>query len=92
MWRRGAEQDKEGPSTGPKTSAKESQGVVVSTEPPAPTIERQVSFGKDDVRIVEKYLNNKEFKQVETTPTAGRSPKSVLIVGEGDRRGSSRGG
>ena len=34
LWRMGAEQNKEGPSTGPENPAKEDQGVYISQTPP----------------------------------------------------------
>ena len=84
LWRKGAEQNKEGSSTGSETSAKEGQEVVVSTNPPTTTIEerRNVSFGGVDVRLVQRYLNDKiEFKKVKTSAgEVGRRPQSVLKV------------
>ena len=92
LLRKGAEQNKEGLSTGLKTPEKE--GVVFSTKPPTPTIEqKKVRFGTVDARMVQNYLGDKsEFKKVKTTPADGRSSKWVLKAREENLVERSRGG
>jgi hypothetical protein len=96
LWRKGAEQNKEGSSTGLETSAKEGQGVVVSTNPPTTTIEerRNVSFGGVGVNKVQRYLDDTiEFEKVKTSAgEVGRRPQWVLKVIQEVKGERSRGG
>jgi hypothetical protein len=86
LWRRGAEQNKEGPSTGPENPAKEDQGVYISQTPPQDLRLSTLNRSSRGVSFAESV--KKSDGKWGLTKTASGNAKKAWVARQGNNQSS----